>query len=139
MAWRTVEVEEQRIRFVVSASRGEQTMSSLCTEFGISRPTGYLWLRRYRSGGVAALAAHSRRPHSSPARTAAQPAIFMPGTLRSGSGNDLRRVTRVNVAGVRESFWELGKGGPEEPLAGGEIAITAGELDRENEGQEHDE
>jgi transposase InsO family protein len=68
MAWRAVEVEEQRIRFVVSASRGEQTISGLCAEFGISRPTGYLWLQRYRLGGVAEVRARSRRPLTSPER-----------------------------------------------------------------------
>src|SRR4029079_16403419 len=56
---------------------------------------------------------------------AAEPAILMPGTLQSGSGNDMRRATRVNVDGVRESFWTLGQGGPKTPLADGEIAITA--------------
>lgn len=70
MAWRRMEVREQRVRFVVAASRGERGMTSLCAEFGISRPTGYLWLERYRAGGVAAVAELSRRPRSSPARIA---------------------------------------------------------------------
>jgi transposase InsO family protein len=68
MAWGSVEVAEQRIRFVVAAHRGERTMSSLCAEFEISRPTGYLWLERYRSGGVSEVRALSRRPHTSPRR-----------------------------------------------------------------------
>ena len=71
MAWRSVEVEEQRVKFVVAASRGERSLSELCREFDISRPTGYLWLERYRSAGVSAVAAQSRRPKSSPGRTAA--------------------------------------------------------------------
>jgi transposase InsO family protein len=71
MAWRSVEVEEQRIRFVVAASRGEGSFKGLCAEFGISRPTGYLWLTRYRLGGVAGVVERSRRPQTSPARTAA--------------------------------------------------------------------
>ena len=52
MAWGTVKVDEQRVRFVVSASRQEKTMHELCKEFEISRPTGYQWLRRYRTGGI---------------------------------------------------------------------------------------
>ena len=44
-------------------------MSDLCTEFGICRPTGYEWLRRYREQGLAGIAEKSRRPHHSPART----------------------------------------------------------------------
>jgi len=69
MAWRTMDVSEQRVRFVVAASRGESSFSALCAEFGISRPTGYLWLGRYRSGGVASIAERSRCPVSSPTRT----------------------------------------------------------------------
>lgn len=70
MAWRTMDVSEQRVRFVVAASRGGSNFSSLCAEFGVSRPTGYLWLERYRSGGVASIAERSRRPQASPTRTA---------------------------------------------------------------------
>lgn len=71
MAWGHVEVEEQRMRFVVAASRGGRTMTSLCSEFAISRPTGYMWLKRYHVGGVAEVRAQSRRPLTSPSRTAA--------------------------------------------------------------------
>ena len=69
MAWRTMDLSEQRVRFVVAASRGGSSFSALCAEFRISRPTGYLWLDRYRSGGVASIAELSRRPASSPTRT----------------------------------------------------------------------
>ncbi len=41
-------------------------MAELCREFGISRPVGYEWLRRYEQGGVEAIAERSRRPHHSP-------------------------------------------------------------------------
>jgi transposase InsO family protein len=66
-----MEVAEQRMRFVVAASRGKREMRALCAEFGISRPTGYLWLERYRAGGVAGVSERSRRPRSSPGRTEA--------------------------------------------------------------------
>ena len=71
MAWRSVDVQEQRVRFVVAASRGEASVAALCGEFGISRATGHVWLKRYRSGGVAAVAEQSRRPGASPRRTEA--------------------------------------------------------------------
>jgi transposase InsO family protein len=70
MAWRTMEVDEQRVQFVVAASRDHWTMTQLCAEFDISRPTGYLWLGRYGAGGVAGIRERSRRPQSSPRRTA---------------------------------------------------------------------
>ena len=71
MPWKTMDVREQRVRFVVAAVRQEQSLSRLCQEFGISRPTGRLWLQRYRAGGVEAIAERSRRPHHSPRQTAA--------------------------------------------------------------------
>lgn len=71
MAWGSVDVQEQRVRFVVAASRRESSVSALCAEFGISRATGHLWLKRYRCGGIAAVAEQSRRPRWSPRRTEA--------------------------------------------------------------------
>jgi transposase len=65
-----MEEQDQRVRFVVAASLGEKPVSQLCAEFGVSRPTGYLWLDRYREGGIAAIAERSRRPHLSPDKTA---------------------------------------------------------------------
>jgi transposase len=65
-------VREQRVSFVVTASRGEKSWTALCQEFGISRPTGYLWLSRYRHEGLVGIAERSRRPARSPDRTAAE-------------------------------------------------------------------
>jgi transposase InsO family protein len=44
-------------------------ISDLCRKFGISRDTGYKWLRRYQESGVLALSDQSRRPHFSPGRS----------------------------------------------------------------------
>lgn len=54
MPWKQMEVREQRVEFVMRALGGDP-LSPLCREFGVSRPTGYLWIARYREGGVAAL------------------------------------------------------------------------------------
>jgi transposase InsO family protein len=70
MSWRLVGVQDQRVEFVVRASRGE-CLSSLCREYEITRPTGYLWLKRFREQGVVGVREHSRRPHLSPRRTSA--------------------------------------------------------------------
>ena len=40
MAWGKVDVDEQRMRFVIAVSRGEKKFGELCKEFDISRPTG---------------------------------------------------------------------------------------------------
>jgi transposase len=72
MAWKTMDVHEQRVRFVVAAFRREKPLGALCAEFEVSRPTGYRWLERYRAHGVEGIAEHSRRPHRSPGQTAVE-------------------------------------------------------------------
>jgi transposase InsO family protein len=72
MPWRTESVMDQRVEFVIRAQRGEESIAQLCREFGVSRPTGYLWLNRYREvGRISDLAEHSRRPLQTPGRTTA--------------------------------------------------------------------
>jgi transposase len=70
MPWKTMDVQEQRVKFVVAASRQEKPFVRLCEEFGISRPTGLLWVERYRQGGIGGVGEQSRRLHSSPWQTA---------------------------------------------------------------------
>lgn len=70
MPWKTESVMDQRVEFVLRAAQGEETIAELCRDYGISRPTGYLWLSRYEAvGSVTGLAEHSRRPLHSPRRT----------------------------------------------------------------------
>jgi len=70
MAWGMKDIGEQRVRFVVAVSRREKPLAQLCREFEISRPTGYVWSKRYRERGIAGLEEHSRRPQHSPRQTA---------------------------------------------------------------------
>ena len=69
MPWKAMDVREQRVQFVVAAMRGEKSLTALCEEFGVSRPTGRLWLQRYRQQGIAGIAERSRRPARSPRLT----------------------------------------------------------------------
>lgn len=58
------------MRFAVAASRGEKPLKELAAEFGISRQTGHLWLKRYQqegAGGV--LVERSRAPFNSPSES----------------------------------------------------------------------
>jgi putative transposase len=71
MAWREVAPMDERIRFVLQATREERGMTELCREFGISRKTGYKWLARYRAWGLDGLHELSRRPRVSPTRVPA--------------------------------------------------------------------
>jgi len=57
------------VQFVVAAIRKEKPFRTLCKEFGVSTPTGRLWLRRYRAQGIEGIAERSRRPHHSPRKT----------------------------------------------------------------------
>jgi transposase InsO family protein len=67
--FRESSVVEERLRFVVLASQKQRRIKDLCVEFGISRETGYRWLKRYASGGASELGNRSRRPKNSPQRT----------------------------------------------------------------------
>jgi transposase InsO family protein len=73
MRWGVKDKKGQRIGFVIRAASKKEKMTDLCREFEISRPTGYLWLKRYREGGhsLTAVIEKSRRPRRSPRRTGA--------------------------------------------------------------------
>lgn len=70
MPWREVSAMEQRVEFVTLALSEGANRRELCRRFGISAQTGYKWLRRWLDGADG-LCERSRRPHRSPARTAA--------------------------------------------------------------------
>ncbi len=72
MPWKTMDLQQQRVEFVVAASRKEKPFFELCKEFAISRPTGYLWVQRYREQGLGGIAERSRRPRQCPQRTEAE-------------------------------------------------------------------
>ncbi len=73
MAWRQVPtIIEQRIEFARRALRRQESMSALCAEAKISRPTGYYWLRQFVQYGTAGLANASRRPQRCPRQTPAE-------------------------------------------------------------------
>jgi len=71
MPWKASSVMEEKIRFVLEYERDEQSMTELCQGFGISRETGYVWLRRYRGQGLEGLLelerAAKRHPNQTPA------------------------------------------------------------------------
>ena len=70
MPWREVSKMDARREFVRLAGLEGANRRELCRRFGVHPDTGYKWLRRW-SGDAPDLADRSRRPHSSPARTAA--------------------------------------------------------------------
>lgn len=62
MVWRETGIMDERLRFVVDCLAGEETMSVLCADYGISRKCGYKWLGRYREFGPEGLHDQPRAP-----------------------------------------------------------------------------
>jgi len=69
MPWKEAKLMSLRTEFIILVEKVDTNFSQLCRQFGISRKTGYKWLKRFREGGKAALVNQSRRPHHSPNRT----------------------------------------------------------------------
>jgi transposase InsO family protein len=59
---------QQRERFLGDHRRALLSMTELCARYGISRKTGYKWLKRYEEGGRPALADRSHTPLHCPHR-----------------------------------------------------------------------
>ena len=85
---------EQRIQFVWEFESGQWSMTELCERFGITRPTGYEWIRRYRDAGEAGLTERSRAPQACPHRTpAALEARILAACKKYGWG--AKKLSRV--------------------------------------------
>ncbi|MFZ6747286.1 helix-turn-helix domain-containing protein, partial [Undibacterium sp. JH2W] len=68
MTWKTVNIMDLRLEFVLLANQEGANRRELCRRFGISAKTGYKWLERYAEQGEAGLQDRSRRPVNSPLR-----------------------------------------------------------------------
>ena len=62
MPWKERSPMELRKEFVLARLRGDCSVVSLCEQFGVSRKTGYKWLRRYDQEGTRGLEDRSRAP-----------------------------------------------------------------------------
>ena len=62
---------DERARFVRAYQSGLWTMSEVCERFGVSRPTGYKWMARWRADGLEGLDDRASTPHDCPRRTGA--------------------------------------------------------------------
>ena len=60
MPWKATCHMDERMQFIARVLAGDDEMTGLCREYGVSRKTGYKWLGRYISEGVAGLAERSR-------------------------------------------------------------------------------
>jgi transposase InsO family protein len=62
MPWKETCLMDQRMKFIGVVKTGAMSMSEACTLFGVSRKTGYKWLERYETRGIAGLEERSRAP-----------------------------------------------------------------------------
>lgn len=62
MGWRNTKVEDIREYLVKSYLAGRDTMANLCEECGVSRKTGYKWVKRFQSEGLHGLSDISKAP-----------------------------------------------------------------------------
>lgn len=69
MPWKDWTAMSQRLEFVMLAQAEGANISGLCRRYGVSRKSGYKWIRRFGGGGKEGLSDRSRRPRNSPARS----------------------------------------------------------------------
>jgi transposase InsO family protein len=69
MPWNESTRMDERRGFVEAYLSGRFSMTELCRSAGVSRPTGYLWIERYRRQGEAGLVDRSHAPRHCPHRT----------------------------------------------------------------------
>ena len=62
MPWKERNPMDLRQDFILVWLRKDRPMTVLCDEFGVSRKTGYKWLRRFREEGMRGLLDRSRAP-----------------------------------------------------------------------------
>lgn len=51
MPWKETRTVDQRLQFLSSYRKEEMSVTDLCHEYGISRPTAYKWIKRYDEVG----------------------------------------------------------------------------------------
>ena len=66
MPWARTDWMSERVKFIAAYLEYDACFRDLCRDFGVSRKTGYKWLRRYEVDGAAGLEDRSRAPHSHP-------------------------------------------------------------------------
>lgn len=63
MPWQESCIMDERMKFLSAHLEGADTMAGLCERYGISRKTGYVWVKRYAAFGAAGLVDRSHAPH----------------------------------------------------------------------------
>lgn len=69
MPWEQTSAMDQRVKFIADVLSRQYTKIELCRGYGISRPTAYKWIDRYREVGAEGLQELSRAAHHHPNQT----------------------------------------------------------------------
>lgn len=69
MAWKEVSVLDQRRLFINDYLSKTFSISELCRKYDISRPTAYLWIKRYHEEGELGLVNRNSAPYNQPFTT----------------------------------------------------------------------
>ena len=69
LPWNDTSAESEQIRFIKRWHEGRVTFAQVCSQFGISRKTGYKRLRRFESHGWDGVGDLSSAPHRHPNKT----------------------------------------------------------------------
>jgi putative transposase len=62
MGWKETCAVDERMRFVMTVEKKEESFAAVCRQFGVSRRIGYKWLARYQEAGFEGLGDCSRAP-----------------------------------------------------------------------------
>jgi len=103
MPWKEWSLMLVRREFVELAIQPEANVKQLCGRFGISRKTGYKWLKRYREAKELGLRDRSRRPRQSPQRSSVEVEAKVLALRDANSAWGARTIrTRLEVLGHQE-------------------------------------
>lgn len=69
MPWKETSAMDERVKFIADWLSGDYGKSELCAVYGISRPTGYKWIKRYVEEGASGVCERSRAPIRHPNAT----------------------------------------------------------------------
>jgi transposase InsO family protein len=90
---------DERARFAIEAEHSVFSFAELCRRYHISRPTGYLWLERFRAERFNGLRDRPHRPRTCPHATP-QPVVERILALRHRYGWGARKLARL----IRDEF-----------------------------------
>ena len=69
MPWSNLSPMDHKTQFIADFLRHSQSITELCSHYGISRKTAYKWINRYLHDGASGLEDRSRKPKSCPHRS----------------------------------------------------------------------